>query len=157
MSAPNRPILVLALGNDLLGDDGVGLAAARILRGEFQDVVEMVESSEAGLALMEMLEGYERVLLLDAVVTGGCPPGTVLEFSLENFQKIVASSPHYAGLPEVLAIAEQLEIAFPRELCLLAMEVESPYELHEGLSLSAQKALPTFVERARQVLQGWRW
>jgi len=154
--ASNRRILLLALGNDILGDDGVGFAAARTLREEFQEDVEIVESSEAGLALMELLEGYECALLLDAVVTGGCPPGSVLEFLPEDLQKILAPSPHYAGLPEVLQMAERLGIPFPKEIRILALEVEDPYEFREGLSPSVERALPAFVERARQVLAGWR-
>jgi len=156
MRASSRRILLLALGNDILGDDGVGLAAARILRREFQEDVEIVESSEAGLALLELLEGYERALLLDAVVTGSSPPGTVLEFSPEDFQKILAPSPHYAGLPEVLQMAQRLDMAFPKEIRILALEVEDPFEFREGLSPSVERALPALVERARQVLEGWR-
>jgi hydrogenase maturation protease len=156
MSDDDRPILVLGLGNDILGDDGVGLVAARRLKEEVQEDVEVVESSEAGLALMELLEGYERALLLDAVLTGAHPPGTVLEFSATDFQTVIGPSPHYAGLPEVLAMAKQLDIPFPQELCILAMEVENPYQVREGLSPSVEKSLAHFVERAREVLQCWR-
>lgn len=156
MRTSKRRILLLALGNDILGDDGVGFAVARTLKKEFQEEVEIVESSEAGLALLEILEGYECALLLDAVVTGGCPPGSILEFLPEDFQKVLAPSPHYAGIPEVLQMAERLGIPFPKEIRILALEVEDPYEFREGLSPSVEKALPAFVERARQVLEGWR-
>lgn len=156
MRGSDRPALVLALGNDLLGDDGAGLFAARLLREEFQEGVEVVESGEAGLALVEMLEGYERALLLDAVVTGRCPPGAVLEFSPQDFQRVVAPSPHYAGLPEAIALAGRLGVTFPKEIRILALEVENPYAFREGLSPPVQEALPALVERAGQVLRGWK-
>ncbi len=156
MNAPERKCLLLALGNDLLGDDGAGLLAARLLREEFQDEVEVVESGEAGLALVEMMAGYERALLLDAVVTGRCPPGTVLEFSPQDFRRVVAPSPHYAGLPEALDLAGRLGIPFPKEVRILALEVENPWAFREGLSPPVQKALPAFVERAGQTLRGWK-
>jgi Ni,Fe-hydrogenase maturation factor len=73
--------LLLALGNDILKDDGVGLAAASLLRSEFKGAVDIVEASGTGLALLELLAGYDRALLLDAIFTGNAPPGTVLEFS----------------------------------------------------------------------------
>ena len=69
---------------------------------------------------------------------------------------MVGPSPHYAGIPEVLRLAECLGIAFPRELCILAMEVEDPYAVREGLSPSVERALPRFLERARQILCEWR-
>lgn len=105
MSERSGRILVLALGNDLLGDDGVGLEAARQIAGQVDGSVDVVETGEAGLALLELMEGYERALLIDSVVTGRYPPGTVIEFSPEDFRKVVAPSPHYAGLPEVMEMA----------------------------------------------------
>ncbi len=152
---PNRCVL-LALGNDILGDDAVGLLAARALKEEFRQGVDIVESSEAGLALMEMLEGYERALLLDAIKTGRHPSGTILCFTPGDFQKIVAPSPHYAGIPEVLAMAKRLGLVFPTDLRILAMEVENPYEVKEGVSPSVAKALPDFIQSARQILEEWK-
>ena len=152
---PKRTIL-LALGNDILGDDGIGLAAARILKTEFGHEIEVVESPGGGLALLDILEGYDRALLLDGILTGKFSPGTVLEFTTADFQKVVAPSPHYAGLPEVLAMAVALEIDFPEEIKILALEVEEPYVVREGFTQSVEEALPTFVESARRVLMSWR-
>ncbi len=150
-----RRCLLLALGNDILKDDGVGLAAARLLRDEFQKSVDIVEAPGAGLALLELLEGYDQALLLDAIFTGYAPPGTVLEFSRDDFQKAAAPSAHYVGLPEILRQAERLGIVFPHELRILALEVASPFESHGEMSPSTRGALPGYVDRARQVLQGW--
>lgn len=149
-------VLLLALGNDLLGDDGVGLLAARSLKEEFNGEIDVIETSEAGLALMEMMEGYRRALLLDAVMTGRCPAGTVLEFTPSDFQKVIAPSPHYAGIPEVLDLAKRLEISFPEDLRILALEVEEPYEFSEELTPSVEKALPALIDKAREILTEWK-
>lgn len=150
---PRRGLL-LVLGNDILRDDGVGIAAARLLREEFQEAVDIVEASGTGLALLEILEGYDRVLILDAVFTGYAAPGAILEFCREDFQKAVPST-HYAGLLEVLRQAGSLGVEFPQELRLLALEVENPFEFHAGMSPSTRGALPGYVDRARQVLKSW--
>ncbi len=155
MNERSARILVLALGNDLLGDDGVGLEAARQIAGQVDGSVDVVETGEAGLALLELMEGYERALLIDSVVTGRYPPGTVIEFSPEDFRKVVAPSPHYAGLPEVMEMAHRLQIPFPQHIRILAMEVLNPYDFRIGFSKPVQEALPQLVQRARQVLQGW--
>jgi hydrogenase maturation protease len=147
--------LLLALGNDILKDEGVGLAAARLLRAEFQEEVDILEVPGAGLALLELLEGYDQALVLDAVFTGYAPPGTILEFSREDFQQAAAPAAHYVGLPEILRQAECLGLAFPRELRVLALELENPFELHAGMSPSTREALPGYVHRARQVLRSW--
>lgn len=156
MSRPEANILVLGLGNDIMGDDGVGLAAARMLKEQAGASVNVVETSECGLALLELLEGYDKALLLDAVMTGSSPPGTILEFGPEDFDEVVAPSPHYAGLSEVLNLADRLAISFPSEIRVLAMEVESAYEIREGLSDRIQECLAGFVGRARDVLNDWQ-
>jgi len=141
------------MGNDILCDDAVGLIAARAIREDFGDKVEVVETSEAGLALIEILEGYKQVLILDAIKTDSVPVGTILEYTPDDFQKIVAPSPHYAGLPEVLEMAKRLSLDFPSDIRILAMEVESPFEIREGLTEAVEKALPEFIARAKKSLR----
>ena len=151
-----RPrILVLGLGNDILGDDAVGLLAARRLRTLLPDCVDVVESPGGGLDLLDLLEGYDRAVLLDAILTGKHPPGTILEFSDADFKKDDAPSPHYAGLPTVIQLAESLGIHFPSPFRVVAVEVENPYEVLEGLSNSAKAALPAVIERAGGLVHAW--
>jgi hydrogenase maturation protease len=147
--------LLLALGNDILKDDGVGTVAAGLLRPEFNEAVDIVEAPGTGLALLELLAGYDRALLLDTIFTGSAPPGAVLEFRREDFQKAAAPAALYVGLPEVLRQAESLGLEFPRELRILALEVENPFESHGEMGPAARKALPGYVDRARQVLRNW--
>jgi hydrogenase maturation protease len=149
-----RP-LCLALGNDILGDDGVGFAAGRAVAARFGDRVEVVLTSEAGLALLEHLAGRRRALLLDSVETGRVPAGTVLAFGRDDFRRVLAPSPHYAGLPEVLALGERLGLEVPDDLRVLAMEVEDACTVREGLSPAVERALPELVERAAAILAGW--
>jgi hydrogenase maturation protease len=156
-STPRRSAnLVLALGNDLLGDDGVGLLAARALAADWAEDAEIVESGESGLALLELLEGYRRTLLLDAIQTCQAPPGTVLELRPEDFDCTEAPSPHYAGLPDVIAMARRLGIDFPAEIRILALEVENPCDFRQTLTPAVERAMPRYIEQARRVLTQWR-
>lgn len=155
MSQRKARILVLALGNELLGDDGVGLQAARLLAEQVGEGVDVLETAEAGLALLELMEGYECVLLLDSVMTRRHPTGTVMEFTPEDFSKVIAPSPHYAGLPEVLELARRLRIKFPQHVHILAIEVEDPYQFRIGLTERVRASLPSFVERAKGIVQQW--
>lgn len=146
-------VVVLAMGNDLLGDDAVGFLAARALLPEFRGAVEVVETGEAGLALVELLEGYDKALLLDAAVTGRVAVGSILEYGPEDFSRVFAPSPHYAGLPEVLDLARRLDLRFPSEIRILAMEVADPFTVRQELTPEVRAALPGLVERARTILR----
>ena len=155
MSAHGQRNIVLGLGNDILGDDAVGLLAARRLRASLPASVDVLESAGAGLDLLDVLEGYGRALILDAIATGAHPPGTVLEFGAADFQKVVAPSPHFARLPELLQMARQLAIPFPETISVLACEVADPYQIREGLSPPADAALPALVARAERIVASW--
>ncbi len=147
---------ILGLGNDILGDDGIGLIAARELKKQFKhSPVDVVETTLAGFELLDMLQGYEKVLILDAVVTKKHQAGTVLELSPEQFKHATAISPHYGGLPEILKLAEYLKVKFPTEIRILAVEIEPPYDLREGLNPVIKDALPKFMKQAQQILQDW--
>jgi hydrogenase maturation protease len=147
--------LLLALGNDILGDDGIAPAAARRIEALMGERVHVVCSAEAGLALLELMEGYDQALLLDSTKTGLAPVGHIHEFPPEAFSGTPAPSPHYVGLPEVLALAVRLGIALPDKLRILAMEVENPYVIREVFSPDVAAALPEFVRRAVDVLRKW--
>ena len=155
MSDDKKPNLVLALGNDILGDDAVGLIAARQLKLKRLEGVDIIESSEAGFALLELIEGYKQLLILDSVVTGKNPPGTILELTMDDFEKVAAPSPHYSGLPDIQELAMRLEISFPEEIRILAMEVENAYEVKEGLSASVESSVSHLVIRAQNMITEW--
>ncbi|MBN1586719.1 MAG: hydrogenase maturation protease [Candidatus Omnitrophica bacterium] len=149
-------ILVLALGNDIRGDDAVGLLAARRLAKQLPaSEVDVVESDGSGFDMIEVLEGRDYALLLDCVVTGDNEPGTILEYRREHFAQVVAGSPHYAGLPEVFRLAEQLSIPFPGEVLVLGMEVADPFRFEESLTEAVAAALPGYVDRAAEIVKDW--
>ncbi len=152
---PSPRILVLGLGNDILGDDAVGLLVARRLRAFLSDSVIIVESGGGGLDLLDLLEGYDRALLLDAIMTGRRPAGTIVEFSAEQLAGTDAPSPHYAGLPTVIALANSLGVHFPSDFRILAVEVANPFEVVERLTAPVASAVPTLVARAQAIVNGW--
>jgi hydrogenase maturation protease len=151
MTGDHAEILVLGLGNDILGDDAVGLHAARAFRRSGRQGIDVRESSEAGFALLDVMAGYESVIIVDAIHTGTERAGSVLEFQRADFQRLVAHSPHFVGLPELFAIAERLELPFPREVRILAMEIDDPWTLREGLSAEITEALPNLVRQLNQL------
>ena len=147
--------LVLGLGNDLAGDDAVGVLVARALYVELDGVADVVESSAAGLALIEVFAGYDRAIVVDSIVTGRNPPGTVTEMGLLDVGRVVASSLHNAGLPELAAVAARLGLGFPSQTVVFAVEVVDPYTFGIGLSPPVAGAVDELVERVRSQVRRW--
>lgn len=150
-------VLVMGLGNDLIADDGAGIEAARMLQRELADApgVEVRECSMSGIALLEEFIDFDRVILIDAVKTLKRPVGTINELRLEDLGEVIAPSPHYAGLPEMLALAREMELDFPEEFIIYSIEVGDPYTIGGRMTRPVIEALPGLVGRVRQKALGW--
>jgi hydrogenase maturation protease len=147
--------LVLGLGNELAGDDAVGVLAARAVREDLADAADVVESSASGMALIEVLAGYERAVVVDAIMTGKSAPGTITEMGMDEVGRVVAPSVHQAGLPELAAVAERLGLGFPSRTRVLAVEVVDPHTLGAPLSAPVVAALEEVARRVRDLVLRW--
>ncbi len=143
-------MLVLGIGNDLLGDDAAGLIAAAALNGEGVEVRTDVRS---GLALLDAVVGYRRVLLIDSV-TSGRAPGTIFEYALDP-SPVRSPSVHYLGYGEALAVGAALGLEMPERVVALAMERSSEIRIGADLSAGVSAAIPEFIERARAIVREW--
>ncbi len=150
-----KDILLLTLGNDLLRDDGVGLFAGREIKKKFNGKIDIVESAESGLALLDHIVGYKKVLILDSIKREGREPGKIVEIKVEELESNPSPSPHYVGLPMSLQIGKRLGFTLPEQIIILAMEVEDPYTLEEGLTDKVSSSFPDYVRKAEEILKGW--
>lgn len=148
-------LLILGLGNELLSDDAVGVLAARALKERLKDKADVVESALSGMALLELFLGYERAIIIDAVQTKQSPPGTIYELTPADLGAVAAPSPHYAGLPELIATAHALKLDFPKEIKIFAMEVADPYTIGGTPSPAVAQALKELIQRVEAQATHW--
>ncbi|MDR1264847.1 MAG: hydrogenase maturation protease [Propionibacteriaceae bacterium] len=147
-------LTVLAVGNSIMGDDGVGLellAALRVARPDPR--IDYVEGGVGGLELLPVVQDCRRLLILDAV-TGG-EPGTVRQLEGDQVPRLLQSklSPHQVGLLDVLSAARLLRQE-PEALAVVGVAPQS-VELRLGLSPVVAAAVPAAVARAAAVVDRW--
>ena len=160
MSAPTLPlpptgaatrnkILLLGLGNDILGDDAVGLNIAREIRPRLsqEDGIEVQETSEMGLSLLDYIVGFDDLVLVDAVQTGQVPPGFVHELDGDDLQVLPRGSPHFLGVGEMLALGRHLGLSVPPRVKLFGVEVEDPSTVTTTMTTALRQAFPAVVDR----------
>ena len=147
--------LVLGLGNELAGDDAVGVLVARALGDELAGAAEVVESSASGMALLEVFAGYDRAVVVDSIRTGRNPPGTITELALADVGRVVAPSLHHTGLPELAGVAERLGLGFPAETRVFAVEVVDPYTFGAAPSEPVAGAVGELARRVRDQVERW--
>ena len=151
----NTKPLIVGLGNEYLGDDGVGVMAARKLRDDREVCADVVDCNISGVGLLDVLAGYGKVIFIDAVHTKRFPPGSVLEFGVDSFRSIHSDSPHHTGLAELISISEWLGIDFPKEIAILAVEVEDRFVLGAELSRAVESAIDPLLDKVKSQLRRW--
>lgn len=146
-SDPAR-ILILGLGNDLLSDDAIGLRVAAEIRrrlGETRPEITIIETGEMGLSLLDLVAGFDTLILVDSFQTLQRPPGSVYELDGNDLKVLPSGSPHFAGIGEMLALGRELGLPMPRQVKVFAIEVADPLTVKAELSPALQAAFPRIV------------
>jgi hydrogenase maturation protease len=156
MPRDNLRTVVLGLGNMLMTDDGIGLAALARLQDEWfiPPQVELVDGGTWGMNLLPIIESADRVLVLDAI-DSGAEPGTLAALRGEEVPRTLAQklSPHQIDLREVLALA-QLRGTLPAELVALGVQPDV-VEMGTALSPTVAARLDELVAMAADQLRAW--
>ena len=77
VATPASLPLVLGVGNLLMGDEGIGVAAIRHLEDRgFSQRANLVDGGTSGFHLLDLFRDQQRMILIDAALDGK-PPGTV--------------------------------------------------------------------------------
>jgi hydrogenase maturation protease len=139
--------LIVGLGNPLRGDDGVGVRVAESLAGlALPDAVEVVDGGTPGLELVNLMEGWLRVILVDAAHVGR-EAGQFVRFTLDQARlpgQDEHLSIHAAGLRDALLLAQVLGV-LPDEVIIFGVQ-PACLDWHEGLSPEVEAALPALVQ-----------
>jgi len=152
---PAARVLLLGLGNDILTDDAVGLHVVRHLQGALagHPVIEMRETTEMGLALLDFITGYNSVVIVDSIQTGKAAPGFLHEFDATALKQLTGRTPHFVGVSETLALGRRFGLPMPEQVQILAIEVGDPFTVGTTLTPPLQEALPGIVDRVRRALE----
>lgn len=157
--------LVLGLGNPILRDDGVGWRVVEEVQARgapvrtpygattSTDGVEFDWVALGGLALMERLVGYERVVLVDAIRTRDGQPGTVYRLSLDDLPTLNANAVHDATLKAALELGRRLGAVLPDDVTIIAVEAADVLSFGEGLSPAVEAAIPVAADLVFQTLR----
>ncbi len=154
--------LVIGLGNPILTDDGVGVWVARAVEESLRDTpgatsVQVTEASVGGLRLMELMVGFDRVILIDALLAGELPPGSVNRLDLDD---LAAASPpqhlasaHDTTLVTALAAGRRMGLALPDEVVVFAIVAENVMEFGDWPTDAVSRAIAPTTEAVLHEIQ----
>ena len=148
-TADGRSTIVVGLGNPILGDDAAGWLVAdeveaRLATGGNSGVV-VERLAVGGLTLMEHLVGRSRAIIVDAVVIGSDPAGTVRLRRLDAFPGREAGhvdSAHDATLVTALEAGRLLGADLPDDVDVVTIEAVRVLELGTTPTPAVARAIP---------------
>jgi hydrogenase maturation protease len=148
--------LVLGVGNPILGDDGVGFHVIQELLhsvGGRTPNIDIQDARLGGLNLLDVVLGYDRVVLVDAIKTASGEPGEIYRLTPEDFTGTVhlTTSAHDTNLATAIKIGNEFARGqMPKEIAIFAIEVEEVAVFTEEMTEKVRKAIPKVVNLVLQ-------
>ena len=153
--------IVIGLGNPILTDDGVGVKVAYDIESRLGENIPVnltiTEASVGGLRLMELLVGYDRAIIIDAIQTrNGHPPGSIYTMNLTDLREISptqhSASAHDTSLVTALDAGKEMGMKLPIDVTIFAVEVENILDFSERSTPSVAAAIPKVTEMVLKIL-----
>lgn len=143
--------LILACGNTLRGDDGIGpwLASWAEQRYTNEAGIRVISRQQWTLELADEIAAAETVLFVDCSVAE--EPGSISIVDVEPAAKSAGLDTHQQGAPELLALARDLYSSLPRAVALLTVGAGS-VELGEEFSAPVKDAIPQACARLEETV-----
>ena len=149
-AAPLRTLLV-GMGNPILCDDAVGIRLARDVNarlGARTDLDVIEECSVGGLNLLDLVTGYDRLIVLDSIKTADGAPGTWYRFDATALRETMnLANVHDTNFATALELGRRMGSRVPAddENHIFAVEILDNLTFSEDLTPELESAYPELV------------
>lgn len=141
--------LVLGIGNPILGDDGIGFHIAQELAKQIKDEnIDVKDTSADGLNLLELIMGYDKLIVIDAIMTEDEKVGEIYRLKPENTGKpaSLTVSPHHSNLATTIEIGKKLFAEeIPEEIIVFGISTQEVARVTEEITAKVKEAIPRVI------------
>lgn len=138
-------ILILGLGNPILGDDQVGVRVAERIKEKRIEGVDVKMAERGGLEVLDMVLGYKKLILVDAIISER--EGEVVILHEEDFKDtFYASSPHGVNVFTAFSMGKALNLPVPDDIVIYGVCIKEPC-FSESMSPRIAALVPQLSER----------
>lgn len=112
-----------------------------------------METGMAGLSLLDLLVGYDKAIIIDAIQTLDGKPGQIYRLDPEAFDTTRrTASPHDVNFTTALEFGKRLGLALPQQIVIFAIEASDISTFSEECTPEVRQAIPVCVEMVLQEL-----
>ncbi len=146
--------LILGLGNEILTDDGIGIKLTHDLKNKFsRSSFNFKTASCGGLEIVEMIDGYENVIIIDAIKTFGGKPGKIYHFTLDHFQQSMhVSNFHDISFLTAMEFGRKAGLKLPRKVNILAIEIIEDLVFSNHFSPAIEEKYPEILVEVQSLM-----
>jgi hydrogenase maturation protease len=116
------------MGNPILRDDAIGIRLATEMHRRLRDRDDLTfvdECSVGGLNLLEIIAGFDRMIIFDAMQTGSAPIGYWVRFDAASLRPTLnLASVHDANFATALELGRRLGHHLPADEATIIFAVE---------------------------------
>jgi len=137
-----KKMLILGLGNPILSDDAVGIRVVEEIEKIMgkKDAIRFVTGSIAGLHILDVIQGYDELVIVDAVERGG-KPGTLHKIQLGELDSTVhLTSLHSINFATAMEFAKKMEMKVPSRISIYGIEVRDVVNFSEKMTREVEKS-----------------
>lgn len=148
--------VIIGLGNTVISDDGAGIYVARLLSERIvSEDISVFETDAAGMNLMEMMDGADRAVLIDAILLDGEKPGTVFSLKADDLRITPRlSSVHDIDIVTALELGRRLGLHMPAEVAIYAIQGKDMLTLREGCTPEVEAVLEPLADEIEAKIAG---
>jgi len=150
--------IIVGVGNPILGDDGIGVHIVRYLKEQLHDQSDIVieEAMTGGMNLLDLIIGFDRAILVDAIQQKTEEVGTVKRLNFDELHSVHSCNPHDVSLVESIQLAKTLgEERIPKDIFIIGIVLhELPIDFSETISTAVSSAIPTAVDMILSEITG---
>ena len=139
--------LILGIGNPILTDDGGGIKIAQKLKEENPEL-EVIETSEAGIALLDFIVGYDKLIIIDSIKTKKGKPGDLYQLELGDLKPSKDfSSSHGISIATAFELGQRLGYRMPKFVSIYAVEIKDNTTFGEKCTEEVEQKIPFIVKQ----------
>jgi hydrogenase maturation protease len=137
--------LILGMGNPILSDDGVGIHIVRRLEGRIPGA-DVATTAMIGMEVLDIVTGYDRIFLIDALATRGGTPGELKKLPPGEGTLHLFSS-HGMNFFDMLEFGRRLGLKIPEISRIYGIEIGDDIPFGEEFTQPISDNLDSFTER----------
>ncbi len=139
--------LILGIGNPILTDDGGGIKIAQKLKEE-NPKLEVIETSEAGITLLDLITGYDKLIIIDSIKTKKGKPGDLYQLELGDLKPSKDfSSSHGISIATAFELGQKLGYRIPKYISIYAVEIKDNTTFGEKCTEEVEQKIPFIVKQ----------